>query len=151
MIYIYREVANISNNEIATILNFRLKDSTWTFRLATFKCKRKDILWMNYFQCTEKVDGYPLDCKYRFKRLRTFVTWNFQSAIHRKNDRNQIDVPWHFPISRCSSILIFLVLFPFINSQPKYQHNKLLTLAFSKYRGWKKSLLRYYISRNYQR
>ena len=113
--------------------------------------KHKDILWMNYFQCTEKVDGYPLDCKYRFKRLRTFVTWNFQSAIHRKNDRNQIDVPWHFPISRCSSILIFLVLFPFINSQPKYQHNKLLTLAFSKYRGWKKSLLRYYISRNYLR
>ena len=23
---------------------------------------------MNYFQCTEKVDGYPLDCKYTFKR-----------------------------------------------------------------------------------
>ena len=109
------------------------------------QCKHKGILWKNYFQCTEKVDGYPLDCKYRFKRLRTFVTWNFQSAIHRKNDRNQIDVPWHFPISRCSSILIFLVLFPFINSQPKYQHNKLLTLAFSKYRGWKKSFLRYYI------
>ena len=69
--------------------------------------------------------------------------------MHRKNDRNQIDVPWHFPISRCSSILIFLVLFPFINSQPKYQHNKLLTLAFSKYRGWKKSFLIYYIFRNY--
>ena len=44
MIYIYRVVANISNNEIATILNVRLKDPTQTFRLTTFKCKRKDIL-----------------------------------------------------------------------------------------------------------
>ena len=108
------------------------------------QCKHKDILWMNYFQCTEKVDGYPLDCKFTFKRLETFVTVTCiqMGFMHRKNDRNQIDVPWHFPISRCSSILIFLVLFPFINSQPKYQHNKLLTLAFSKYRGWKKSFLR---------
>ena len=38
------------------------------------QCKHKDILWMNYFQCTEKVDGYPLDCKFTFKRLETFVT-----------------------------------------------------------------------------
>ena len=42
MIYIYRVVANILNNEIATILN--VKDPTQTFRLTTFKCKRKDIL-----------------------------------------------------------------------------------------------------------
>ena len=28
MIYIYREVANISNNEFVTILNVRLKDPT---------------------------------------------------------------------------------------------------------------------------
>ena len=124
------------------------------------------ILWMNYFQCTEKVDGYPLDCKFTFKRLETFVTlklpvgnfeirstiWVWRMEIEnvaltffiirgdmcpngfyaQKKDRNQIDVPWHFPISRCSSILIFLVLVPFINSQPKYQHNILLTLAFSK-------------------
>ena len=131
--------------------NHRIHVPTVQRNFCYSQCKHKDILWMNYFQCTDKVDGYPLDCKYRFKRLRTFVTWNFQSAIHRKNDRNQIDVPWHFPISRCSRILIFSVLFPFINSQPKYQHNKLLTLAFSKYRGWKKSLLRYYVSRNYLR
>ena len=77
------------------------------------------------------------------------VTCVQMDFMHMKNDRNQIDVPWHFPISRCSSILIFLVLFPFINSQPKYQHNKLLTLAFSKYRGWKKSVLKFYIFRNY--
>ena len=25
------------------------------------QCKHKGILWKNYFQCTEKVDGYPLD------------------------------------------------------------------------------------------
>ena len=43
MIYIYREVANILNNEIATILNVRLKDPTRTCRLATFKIKRKDF------------------------------------------------------------------------------------------------------------
>ena len=29
---------------------------------------------MNYFQWTEKVDGYPLDCNFTFKRLETFVT-----------------------------------------------------------------------------
>ena len=43
MIYVYREVANISNNEFATILNVRLKDPTRTCRLATFKIKRKDF------------------------------------------------------------------------------------------------------------
>ena len=70
---------------------------------------------MNYFQCTEKVDGYPLDCKFTFKRLETFVTVTCiqMGFMHRKNDRNQIDVPWHFPISRCFSILIFCVLFNF--------------------------------------
>ena len=44
MIYVYQEVANISNNEFATIPNVRLKDPTQTCRLATFKIKLKDIL-----------------------------------------------------------------------------------------------------------
>ena len=44
------------------------------FERNRYQCKHKDILWMNYFQCTEKVDGYPLDCKFTFKRLETFVT-----------------------------------------------------------------------------
>ena len=60
-----------------------ITESTVQRNFCYSQCKHKGILWKNYFQCTEKVDGYPLDCKYRFKRLRTFVTWNFQSAISR--------------------------------------------------------------------
>ena len=57
--------------------NHRIHVATVQRNFCYSQCKHKDILhflWMNYFQCTEKVDGYPLDCKFTFKRLDTFVT-----------------------------------------------------------------------------
>ena len=54
--------------------NHRIHVPTVQRNFCYSQCKHKDILWMNYFQCTEKVDGYPLDCKFTFKRLETFVT-----------------------------------------------------------------------------
>ena len=59
------------------------------------------------------------------------VTCVQMDFMDRKNDRNQISVPWPFLISPYSKILIFLVLFPFIKSQPKYQNHMFLTLTFS--------------------
>ena len=59
------------------------------------------------------------------------VTCVQMDFMDRKNDRNQISVPWPFLISPYSKILIFLVLFPFIKSQPKYQNHMSLAFTFS--------------------